>query len=290
MIMSKLESINRYVLIVNLLRRRPASFNDILDMLERESEIQGYELTLSKRTFQRDCQDIAQLFNIEISYDRPANRYYINYDDSSTANERILEAFDTFNALNIRDRLSDYIYFENRRTAGTEYLRDLIKAIEGRVVINITYERFDDEGSFQRKIEPYALKEFKNRWYLIGRDTENSNIRTYGLDRILSVEFTKTKFSYPENFNLNDYFKYCFGIYIPHTINPEKVVLSFSPLIGRYIKSMPLHNSQEVLVDNEEEFRISIYLCITPDLITEIRSYGNDVKIIQPESLTTQIG
>lgn len=288
--MSKRESLNRYVLIVNLLRRRPASFNDIIEMLERESDIQGYDFTMSKRTFQRDCEDIAQLFNIEIVYDRHANRYYIKYDDNSNTNERIMEAFDIFNALKIWDRLSDFVFFENRRPGGTEYMQDLIKAIEGRIAVNIVYERFGIGESFQRLVEPYALKEFKNRWYLVGKDTFNDNIRTYGLDRISSIEFSYTKFTYPEGFSISNYFKYCFGIFIPQKINPEKIVLSFKPQVGHYIKSMPLHESQEVLADNEKEFRISLYLCITPELITEVRSYGKGVKVIKPKSLTSQIG
>jgi predicted DNA-binding transcriptional regulator YafY len=288
--MSKRESLNRYVLIVNLLRRRPASFPDIIEMLKKESNFQGYNFTMSKRTFQRDCEDIAQLFNIEIAYDRPANRYYIKYDENSKANERIMEAFDTFNSLKLRERLSDFIFFENRRPAGTEYMQDLIKAIEGEITINIVYERFGQADSFEILVEPYALKEFKNRWYLVGKDSVREKIRTYGLDRIQSIEFSNTKFTHPKSFNLNEYFKYCFGIFIPPVIKPEKIVLSFTPQIGNYIRTMPLHESQEVITDSEQEFRISLYLCITPDFITEIRSYGRGVQVIKPKSLTTQIG
>lgn len=288
--MSKRESLNRYVLIVNLLRRRPASFPDIIEMLKKESNFQGYNFTMSKRTFQRDCEDIAQLFNIEIAYDRPANRYYIKYDENSKANERIMEAFDTFNSLKLRERLSDFIFFENRRPAGTEYMQDLIKAIEGEITINIVYERFGQADSFEILVEPYALKEFKNRWYLVGKDSVREKIRTYGLDRIQSIEFSNTKFTHPKSFNFNEYFKYCFGIFIPPVIKPEKIVLSFTPQIGNYIRTMPLHESQEVITDSEQEFRISLYLCITPDFITEIRSYGRGVQVIKPKSLTTQIG
>ena len=42
---------------------------------------------------------------------------------------------------------------------------------------------------------------------------------------------------------------------------PQKIVLSFDPFQGQYIKSLPLHKSQTVLVDNVEEFRIKITTC-----------------------------
>ncbi|HYQ56450.1 MAG TPA: WYL domain-containing protein, partial [Draconibacterium sp.] len=124
--MSKRESITRYNLIINKLRKQPSTFAQISDYLKLESEIQSYNFNISKRTFQRDLQDILSIFNIEIKYNFTDKVYFIKYDERPEISERVLEAFDTFNALNISDRISRNIYFEKRRPAGTENLYGLL--------------------------------------------------------------------------------------------------------------------------------------------------------------------
>ena len=118
--MSKRESIARYNLIIKKLRKQPSSFSEISDYLAFESDLQEYNFIVSKRTFQRDIEDIRSVYNIDIQYDFSRKVYYIDFDEQPEVNERILEAFDTFNALNITDRLSNYIHFEKRRPQGTQ--------------------------------------------------------------------------------------------------------------------------------------------------------------------------
>ncbi|MHC1690437.1 MAG: helix-turn-helix transcriptional regulator [Bacteroidales bacterium] len=287
--MSRRETLQRHVLIVSILRKHPASFSEVSKILERESELNGYNFNISKRTFQRDCQDISSLYNIEIVYDNSLRAYCIKYDDHSELSERMLETFDTLNALKLGSTLSEYIQFDTRRPKGTENLYGLIHSIKNRLVISFTYERFTDSGPFIRRVEPYALKEFKNRWYLIGKDKKNGNIRTYGLDRLEELEITKQKFQYPEGFSHEQHFRYSFGIIIPDDIKPEEVILSFDSMASKYIKSMPLHNSQKILMDSENELIVSLNLCVTFDLVVEILSYAEHVKVIQPQSLTDQV-
>ncbi|MCK4661528.1 MAG: hypothetical protein KAT68_01575 [Bacteroidales bacterium] len=98
--MSKRETISRYNLIIKKLRKYPASFAEISDYLALESELQEYNFNVSKRTFQRDLEDIRSVYNINIQYDYSRKVYYIDFDQQPEVNERILEAFDTFNALN----------------------------------------------------------------------------------------------------------------------------------------------------------------------------------------------
>lgn len=120
--MSKRESLNRQFLIIKFLRKHPASFAEISGMLENESEWQGYNFNVSIRTFQRDCEDIASLYNIDIVYDSHKSAYCIKYDEKPELSERMLEALDTVNALRISNDLSEFIHFESRKPRGTELL------------------------------------------------------------------------------------------------------------------------------------------------------------------------
>ena len=283
--MSKRESIARYNLIIKKLRKQPADFEQISTYLSLESELQEYNFNVSKRTFQRDLDDIRSLYNIDIVYDFSRKVYFIDLEEQPELNERILEAFDTFNALNITDRLSNYIHFEKRRPQGTENLYGLLHAIKNKVQISFSYKKFWEDEMSQRTAEPYALKEFKNRWYVLANDLKDNKVKSFALDRLTELEITRKKFQLPIDFDINEHFKYCFGIISPNEHQPREVILSFDPFQGKYIKTLPLHESQVILKDHEEELLIKLTLFLTHDFLMEILSYGDNVKVIQPESL-----
>lgn len=287
--MSKRESITRYSLIIKKLRKNPATFNEISEYLALESDLQDYNFTVSKRTFKRDIEDISALYNIDIVYDFSRKVYFIDFDEEPEINERILEAFDTFNALNISDRLSDYIHFEKRRPQGTENLYGLLHAIKNKVQIGFSYQKFWEGTITARVVEPYALKEFRNRWYVLAKDLKDQKVKSFALDRLSELEITNRKFHLPNTFNINDHFKYSFGIISPNEQKPQEVVLSFDPFQGKYIKTLPLHHSQEILTDNEDELVIKLTLFVTFDFLMEVLSYGDNVKVIQPENLVKDV-
>jgi predicted DNA-binding transcriptional regulator YafY len=283
--MSKREAIARYNLIIKKIRRFPATFQEISDTLDLESELQSYNFHISKRTFQRDLDDIRSIYNIDIQYDFSRKVYYIDFDEQPEVNERILEAFDTFNALNISDRLSGYIHFEKRRPQGTENLYGLLHAIKNHFQVHFTYLKYWEDDLSERLTEPYALKEFKNRWYVIAKDTKDGKIKSFSLDRLTDLLITKNSCSIPADFNINEHYRYCFGIIGPNEKEPKEVVLSFEPVQGKYIKSLPLHESQEIIKDDDYELVIKLKLFITHDFLMELLSYGETVKVVKPESM-----
>ncbi|MCC2599959.1 helix-turn-helix transcriptional regulator [Sphingobacterium sp. FBM7-1] len=283
--MSKRESLARYSLIIKKLRKRSATFAEIEDYLALESEVQGYNFNVSKRTFQRDRDDIRSLYNIDILFDFSKKVYYIDFDGQPEASERILEAFDTFNALNVADRLSKHIHFEKRKPQGTEHLYGLLHAMKNQVQITFVYQKYWEDELTERTVEPYALKEFKNRWYILSKDLSDNAIKSFALDRITDLDISKRKFTVPKDFDVNEYYRYCFGIISPNGHQPEDVILSFNAFQGKYIKSLPLHDSQRILVDNADELRIQLKLFITHDFFMELLSFGDNLKILEPQSL-----
>ncbi len=287
--MSKRESIARYNLIIKKIRKAPATFQEISNYLKLESELQEYNFNTHIRTFQRDLIDIRSIYDIDIRCDRQTQKYYIDNDGNQAAMERILEAYDTFNALSLTDRLSNFIHFENRRSMGTENLYGLIHAMQNKFLIHFTYQKFWENEVTQRTVEPFALKEFRNRWYLVGNDTYKNSIRIFALDRLQNLEISKSKFTPTSPFSVNEYFQDSFGIISPDGKKAEKVILSFTPDQGKYIKSLPLHHSQQVITDNQNEVSISLNLVITFDFVMELMSYGPEVKVIQPESLVNEL-
>ena len=287
--MSKKESISRYSIIINTLRKRSSTFKEIQEKLALESELQDYDFNISKRTFQRDVKDINSIYSIAIQYDFSLKTYFIDFEDQQDVKGRVLEAFDIFNALNISDRLSNHIHFEQRKPQGTDHLFGLLHAIKNNLQLKFTYYKFWEDDLTERSVDPYALKEFKNRWYVVGNDPKNGVIKSFALDRLSDLVITNKKFYKPNAFQVNQYYKNSFGIISPNEDTPEDIVLSFTPFQGKYIKTLPLHHTQHILRDTEDELRISLKLYITHDFFMEILSLGDKVKVIQPEKLKKQL-
>jgi len=287
--MSKRVFYLRYSLIIKRLQKTPATFNEISDYLRHEAELQDFNIEITKRTFQRDLDEIRSLFNIDIQYDFSRKVYSITEDSKNETSHRMLEAFDMFNALDLTDDLSPFIHFEKRKPQGTENFYGLLHAIKNRLVIRYSYLKFDEDEITKRVAEPYALKEFKGRWYLLAKDQKDGLVKTFGLDRIQDLDIAKKRFDWLKNFNATDLFKNCFGIIAPNEPKPKEIVLSFDAFQGKYIKSFPLHETQKILVDNEDELRIGLTLFITHDLAMELLSYGDTLKVIRPESLKEEV-
>jgi len=70
---------------------------------------------------------------------------------------------------------------------------------------------------------------------------------------------------------------------------PQEVILSFDPAQWKYMKLMPLHELQQILVDNNNELQIKLLLYLTYDFEMELLSYGEYVKVLKPGSLVDDI-
>ena len=89
--------------------------------------------------------------------------------------------------------------------------------------------------------------------------------------------------------DINSLFKDCYGIWNQTNIPIEEIELSYSPLDGSFLKSVPLHHSQEIIVDDEKEFRIKLHLRITNDFVMALLSRSRSLTIIKPLHLREQV-
>ena len=290
--MSKRGYLSRYMLIVKKLKAKPyCSYEEVqhyLDsqisymQLQDESLIMGF----SKRTLQRDIREIYQIFGIQIEYSKTSKGYFISDSETENANfQRMMEAFDMFNSLNLAQGLTPFIQLEKRKPQGTENLYGLLHAIKNHLIIKFSYEKYWEEKMTSRTVKPYALKEFKNRWYLVAKDWKDGSVKSFALDRLTELAITTKSFPYPKTFSIEEHFRYCFGIISSNGQEPQEIILSFDALQGKYIKSLPLHDTQKIVIDTEDELQISLRLYISHDLVMELLSYGEHVKVLQPVEL-----
>lgn len=288
--MSKQGTIRRYTLIIEMVKKQTfPTFQEIKDFLFSH----GFEL--GDRTIERDIREIRIEFGIELLYNRSRNGYYIDYENSLNFESfiRFLEIVNTAEILSeslIESKKSlDYISFDSAgELTGIKNLKLLLTAIKSNREISFAHINFTTDITSEYSLRPYLLKEYQNRWYVIGEINNSAEIRTFGIERIQNLRVSTKIFKPKENLNLIEKFDQIIGlVYSENTI--QEIVLSFTPKQGKYIKTLPLHPTQKVLIDNENECRVSLWLIPNYELNQQILKYGNTVKVIEPNWLITEI-
>lgn len=283
--MAKQQYLERYMLIIKKVRKGLCTLKEIEDYLDEHSELTETDLRISKRTFQRDCNEIRSIYGVDIQYDFSRKGYYIDEEGANQTNIRMMEAFDLFNVLKMSEQLSEYILFEERKALGSDYFYPILQAIKAKQLIKIQYQKYWEEEIVERNLQPYTLKEFKGRWYLLAVDEYDNRLKTFGLDRIQDLITSKKTFVPRSDINIQEKFKHSFGIISGDDLEADEVILAFTHQQGKYIKSYPLHRSQEVISENETEVVLKFQIKVTYDFEMELLSFGNSLKVIRPSHL-----
>jgi predicted DNA-binding transcriptional regulator YafY len=171
---------------------------------------------------------------------------------------------------------------------GSEYLEDLIAMIREKQVVTIEYRSFYADHPHTHAIHPYLLKEYRNRWYLVGMEDEYKDIRIYGLDRIIAIQRNTDKDYIESGFRPEEYFRHTIGVFATPPV-PSQVLLSFNKPEAQYLMTQPLHETQEIMEENDERVIIRLNVALTSELINFIQGWGQAVKVLEPESLVKTI-
>jgi len=265
------------------------SFEELQDDMLLDHDSIEDQLIKSQRTLQRDIVDIDSIYGIEIVSDRSSGKYYIKENTENTHSQRLRENFDLINAIRLTERFGTNLVFEDRKPLGTQHMSGLLHAIQNSLKVKFDYHKFYDDTDSKREVMPIALKEARNRWYLIAEDMKDTTIKNFSLDRISNFVITESKFKPHKDYDIIEEFNHSFGIINGTNEQPEKIVLAFTPNEGRYVKSLPLHHSQQLEVENKKEIQFSYFLRPTYDFKMELLSYGNQVKVIEPDTLRDSI-
>lgn len=165
----------------------------------------------------------------------------------------------------------------------------LMDAVLNQSPVSFRYVKFGSKKAVSYNVWPLLLKEYRNRWYLTCFMPASKAILIFGIDRMHDLKMEKGSFKRPKEFDPEEYFKYSFGITSFNNTPPAKVVLSFTPSEGDYIRTKPLHASQTILADNRKEFRVELKVQLSYELTSMIFGYGALVKVVGPPELVRRI-
>src|SRR5690606_34115580 len=284
--MAKVDQMLRLMNISEFLKSKPngATYEEIQRHLEEQHHKDGYDLAFSEKTFKRDRTLMEELLKIEIRFKRSTMTYQIVNEEDADSTQTIFDNLLLVNAYKQTENNSKIMFFEKRQASGLQNLEGIIYAIKNSKLISFTYTKHWENVPRKKLIEPYALKEFRNRWYLLANEQDGKDffIKTFGLDRISNMDIHNKSFK-KENINVEEMFVHSFGIISTLHQKPENIVLSFDAEQGKYVKSLPIHHSQKILEDNENEFKIEIKLAPTYDFYQELLTHAKHLRVLKPD-------
>ena len=288
--MSTAGLINRYVwFVTTIYNRGPISLADLQHRYESHF---GCGEELSERQFHRYTDAVEELFDIEIKYSR-SQRGYVVADregiDNMGVRKWLIQTFSVNNILHESQDLKNRILLENV-PSGQQHLTTIVDAMRESVALSMTYHSFHREEPSTFEVEPYCVKLFEQRWYMLGKSEGYDELRLYALDRIKALESTERKFKLPKKFDAAKFFEDYYGIIIgDEDFDVEPVALKVDSWQSKYLRTLPLHHTQ-VEVECNEEYSIFEYrLCPSFDFRQKILSMGATTEVLAPAELITKV-
>lgn len=180
------------------------------------------------------------------------------------------------------------IAFDRAELTGKQHLIGLYSAIRKRTYLQVSYQPFQQVSPDLRHIFPLLLKEYNNRWFLIGWEPDRETPQTLPLDRIRSFYQTSELFTHPRFFDGQSYFEHLIGV-TKSGQEPQRVVLRFTKNRANYITTKKIHSAQKETQLSDGGLEVELFVEINRELEAQILSFGKDVTVLAPISLRTTI-
>jgi predicted DNA-binding transcriptional regulator YafY len=303
-------------------RYRKWTLEDLIEACrEALYEFEGIEDGVSKRTIQGDIQVMR---SEKLGYNAPivvVDKKYYTYEDADysitniplTAQDlqklgevtEILKQFKGFSHFHdlgvmvqkLEDKVSatqsqqtPVIDMEkNENLHGLGYIEIIFRAIKERRVLDIYYQSFKAKRPGKIVFHPYLLKEYRNRWFVVGSKGGESSQMNLALDRIKEIDINnESSFYQNPDFDAITYFDDVIGVTVTK-MRPMNVHLLFNSYHANYVLTKPLHHTQKVIAEHEDGIEVSIKVQLNYELEREILGFGGGVKVLAPEKLKKAI-
>ena len=284
----------RYIWLLDIiLNSDPLTYGEIA--MRWESFHPGSD-KLSSRTFHEHRKGVKEMFGVDIKCDK-SHGYVYYVENPEVLNESkpikwLLREFSIPKDFATFHRMRDRILLEEIPN-GTAYLTPITDAMLKNVELVIDYQKHEGTNE-ELHVQPYALKVYDRKWYLLGYVRERSALRTLALDsRMINIQTTDKPFAMPKDFDADKYFQNTIGVFVSEDIPISKVRIRAYGDQVEYLRSLPLHKSQKEVSakrnDSEWYSEFEYRLCITPELISRLLSMEDSVEVLLPIELRNEI-
>ena len=284
----------RFKLILDILTNHSyPSKEKMIELLVR------HDIDISERTLERDLMTLKTNFGIEYQYNRTHKGYEILKE--YTSKEQIKSLFSYLEMISTAQVFSSSIEESNKTLhfvdfdnsvefSGSEHLTTFIEAIQHEKEVSFVHQKFQTGIQKEYQIKPIKLKSYQNRWYVIGIPNNLDEIRVFGLDRIQNPLLRNTKRINPKKYEDQlEIFEHIIGLNRQNK-KIEVIEIAFSEFQLNYIKSLPIHASQEI---TDEKFQdktiVKFVLAINPEFKMKLLQYGQHAIVKSPNHLKEEM-
>ena len=273
----------QYIWIINTIFR--SKYITLQELNERWVQTEMSEgMPMNRITFNRHRAAIEEMFDISIECQRKGGYfYYIDNEEvfkNNNLQHWLLDSLSISNMLMESSLLKERIMLENI-PAGKQYLQPIINAMKQGHKLQMTYHKFGQQESYTITIEPYAIKVFKQRWYLLAKNPKREAPTVYALDRVKQLIETEETFQFPEDFNTEAFFRDCYGV-MNTDDKAQRIVIRANAPYMNYVRTLPLHHSQKEIKTTDQYADFEFYLKPTFDFRQELLAQGHDVEVLLP--------
>lgn len=270
-IVNKLSGISEYV-----------SKEELLEAMSGDMAENG---SYTLRTLQRDIRTIEEVFGMEIENVKGEGYRIVGWDPIYTDRfKELLSEFEILSTVGSDSGTRDYIIPEQRKMTFSVDIQKVLRSIKQRRKVRFSYSLPRLGGKEAEYLaEPYFLKQSQNRWYLVAM--VEGILKCFELGRFVSFKVLDEEFSRDESVQAENLFRDCFGIWDDPKMSVEDIRLRFSPLDGRFIKTLPIHSSQKIVAETNEYVEVTLRLKITNDFVMALLSRSSSIEILAPQSL-----
>ena len=282
---------NRYVWLIDVISRYGHITKRNIDGLWSCSSLNDrHEKEIPERTFHNHREAIRGIFGIEIAFDRGLGYYIDNPEelDGEGIRSWLLESMSLSNLLRESADMRSRILFE-KVPSSSKWLSVIVNAMRDGKALEMTYQSFKRTEPTSFETHPYCLKIFRQRWYMLAWAVGKEELRIFSLDRIIDIKVLDKVLELPAGFEAADFFSDYFGIIIGHNVKPSIMEIKATAEQAKYLESLPLHPSQEIIEVTPEYTVFRYRLIPTFDLKQEILSRGSTLEVLSPDWFRKEI-
>ena len=178
---------------------------------------------------------------------------------------------------------------KNEILKGIQHLKPLYHHVRQRQPLHLVYHPFNFEAPFTTLFHPHFLKEYNNRWYVVGWDQQEEALRNYALDRIIKFDPAPNTPYHQPNYNPARYYDPVVGVTLLNDVSPGEIRLRAQPTLAQYIKTKPIHPSQKVITSDNTGTTFALRLIPNYELESILLSHGEHLEVLRPDSLRQKI-
>ena len=282
----------RYIWLLDTIKlsKNPLTFEDIVKIWEVSPY--AYMGGLPIRTFHEHRKGIEEMFGVIIDCDKTKGYiYYIKNPEVLIQNPyaqlllhkySVPQDFSTFNMMRDRILLEEIPH-------GTGYFDSVVESMRTNTELTIDYQRYEGQRE-TCTLQPYSMKVYNRRWYVLGYIKEKKSIIHLALERFLDLHSANNKFEYPKDFNPRKYYDNVVGIYVNEDLPVVNLKIRVYGIQMEYMRMLPLHKSQREGASKYGEFaEFSYRVCLTPELKSKILALGSSAEVLEPVEYREEI-